>query len=355
MIDEVKTLSVERLVRANIRSLKPYVCARDTACDGVLLDANENPYREEDRGVELNRYPDPAQWDLRRSLADYAGLSPENVLAGSGSDEVLDWIFKVFVEPRQDRIAVAEPTYGMYRVQAGIHGAEVWSWRLDQRFDFQAERFIGEAPDDVKTVFLCSPNNPTGNLLDSEQLLLLCRRWPRVVVVDEAYIEFAGSESLASHVRELPNLIVMRTLSKAFGRAGIRLGYALAAPEMIALFQKVKAPYNLNALSMSQGAHRLGQGRPRHLQEILKERVRLSRELAEMAEVEEVLPSHANFLLFRIGGASEICRELQDRGVVVRDRSGMPGLAQCLRVSVGLPGENDLFLKRLREILKERV
>lgn len=345
---------IEVLVRPNIRRLKPYRCARDTVQDGVLLDANENPYPRGWAGVALNRYPDPSQRELRQALSDYTGLKPECILAGSGSDEVLEWIFKVFVEPGSDQVAVAEPTYGMYRVLSDIHNVSVFEFGLEKDgFGFDAARFLDAVPGKVKAVFLCSPNNPTGNLLDSKQLLELCRRWPRLVVVDEAYIEFADLPSLGQQVSSHPNLIVLRTLSKAWGQAAIRLGYALADPAAICYFQKVKAPYNLNALTMRRGIDCLRQGLSPQISEILRQRVRLVEALGRIPGVDRIFPSQANFILFRCNRPNEVCRRMLEKGIVIRDRSSLPGLQGCVRVSVGLPEENDLLLRELEAVLAE--
>lgn len=347
---------LEQLVRPNILRLKPYRCARDTVQDGVLLDANENPYPGSWAGVALNRYPDPSQRELRQALSEYAGLAPQCILAGSGSDEVLEWIFKVFVEPGSDQVAVVEPTYGMYRVLADIHNVPVFEFRLSKdSFGFDAARFLDAVPDQVKAAFLCSPNNPTGNLLDCGQLLDLCRNWPKLVVVDEAYIEFADHHSLAQQVVSHPNLIVLRTLSKAWGQAAIRLGYALADPAVISYFQKVKAPYNLNALTMRRGIDCLRQGLPAQISEILRQRKRLVEALRLMPGIDRVFPTQANFVLFRCRQPSLVCRRMLEKGIVIRERSSLPGLEGCLRVSVGLPEENDLLLGELGAVLGEEV
>ena len=350
------SLNVKSLVRANILGLAPYQSARDTIQEGILLDANENPYPQDWEGIALNRYPDPHQLELRRSLASHLGVEVENVLAGVGSDEVLDWIFKVFCQPGRDAVAITEPTYGMYRVMAQIYGVETVDFPLDAAFDFSASQFLNSVPDRVKLVFLCSPNNPTGNRLSEGEVLGLCAGWSRVVVLDEAYVEFAETPSLASRVQEFSNLIVLRTLSKAFGRAGVRLGYAVASAEMISYFLKVKAPYNVSSIALRLACRALEQGPmpTPQVEEIWKQRARLRHALGSIPEVERVFPSEGNFLLFRCPDASGICRYLMERGIVVRDRSLMPGLDDCLRVSVGTPEENDAFLDALRRLLRER-
>ena len=349
-------MSVSQLVRSNIRALEPYHSARETIQEGILLDANENPFPQLWGGIQLNRYPDPNQTELRQVLAEYLHVGPENVVAGVGSDEVLDWVFKVFCEPGQDQVAVAEPTYGMYRVLAQIFGVTIFEVRLDERFDISADLLLQQLPSEVKVLFLCSPNNPTGNLLDPDQVLQLCRSWQGIVVVDEAYIEFSESPSLVSELAEHPNLIVVRTLSKAFGRAGVRLGYAVAGAEIISLFLKVKAPYNLGLLAMKSGLEVLREARSKRveIQQIRAERVRVAASLARLSSIETVYPSEANFLLFRCPRSREMCRQLLGKGIVVRDRSSLPGLKDCIRVTIGTMTENDRFLNELEICLERR-
>jgi len=347
-------MDVSELIRPNILSLEPYHSARETIQEGILLDANESPFTQEWQGIGLNRYPDPYQRKLRKAIAQYLGVKMDNVLAGAGSDEALDWIFKVFCQPGKDRVAVAEPTYGMYRVTANIFGIPCFEFPFDKSFDFCAERFLEVVPANTKVLFLCSPNNPTGNLLDRDQILQLSRKWEKIVVVDEAYIEFTENSSLVADLDGIPNLILLRTLSKAFGRAGIRLGYAVASPEVVSHFLKVKAPYNLSALTMENGCQVLAESES-HLswvQEIRRERERVAAQLREMPQIEQVFSSQTNFLLFRSPQASLICDRLLEKQIVVRDRSSLTGLENCIRVSIGTASENDLFLGELQRIVK---
>ena len=348
-------MNINELIRPHILHLEPYHSAREKAQEGVLLDANENPYPQLWQGVLLNRYPDPLQRSLRGALADYVGVGVENVVAGTGSDEVLDWIFKVFCNPGGDWVSTVEPTYGMYQITAQIFGIPVFQFLLDESFQFEAERFLEKIPPQVKVVFLCSPNNPTGNLLEREEILKLCCEVDRVVVVDEAYVEFSESSSLVGYLDSCPNLILLRTLSKAFGNAALRLGYAVASPEIISCFLKVKAPYNLNSVTLARGREALNrrEDRARQVKEIRNERERVRTRLSRIPGVEVVFPSQANFLLFRCRAASEVCQLLLQRGIVVRDRSSSPLLDDCIRVSVGVPDENDLFLNELERILKK--
>ena len=345
-------MDLTKLIRPNILTLEPYHSARESIQKGVLLDANENPYPHQWKGIPLNRYPDPHQRRLRTAIAEYLGVEMENVVAGAGSDEVLDWIFKVFCQPGQDQVATAEPTYGMYQVMAQIYGVGRFEFELDEHFDFSAANFRTMVPSEVKVLFLCSPNNPTGNLLDSHQIIELCETWEGLVVVDEAYIEFSRGSSLISELDGNPNLLILRTLSKAFGRAALRLGYAVASKEIISCFLKIKAPYNLSLLTMRQGSQALRQPETLgdRIEAIQKERDRMTVQLQQISGV-RVFPSQANFVLFRCPPASAIYQGLLEKGIVARDRSSLRSLHDCIRVSVGTPRENDLFLEQLREIL----
>jgi histidinol-phosphate aminotransferase len=347
-------MSVEQLIRPNIRTLEPYRCAREKVLEGILLDANENPFTHDWQGVRLNRYPDPYQRRLRDLLASYVGTSPDNIAAGVGSDEVLEWIFKIFCQPGTDEVVIAEPTYGMYRVAAQIFGVGIRECRLDGNFQFSAEKFLGEVGPAAKVLFLCSPNNPTGNLLDMEQILKACRSWGKIVVVDEAYLEFSGAASAASHLAGNENLIVLRTLSKAFGRAGLRVGYAIASPAIVSYFLKVKAPYNLSALTMDYACRTLAdRGQTlRQVEEIRCQREKVARRLRRIPGVEKVYPSDANFLLFRCRNARAAVDALFARGIVVRDRSSVPGLEDCIRVSIGTAEENELFIRELTRFME---
>lgn len=349
---KVDATTLERFIRPNIVELEPYHCARETVQDGVLLDANENPFPRLDGAVLLNRYPDPYQRRLRWALGAKLGVSPEMILAGTGSDEVLDWFFKVFAVGAG--IAVAEPTYGMYRVLADIYNVPVHEFRLSDKFQFLGSDFLEWVPAQVRLLFVCSPNNPTGNSLDRNEILRVAGSWDGILVVDEAYIEFSGEPSLAADVENHSNLVVLRTFSKAFGRAGVRLGYTVAHPELVGYFLKVKAPYNLNAWVMEQGVQALESAGETsgQIELILQERARMSDSLQRLSGVEEVFPSRANFILFRCRQPREICRRLLDEGIIVRDRSGMPGLDGCIRVTVGTPTENDQFLAGLQALLK---
>ena len=350
MITPSETLG---LVRPGILKLKPYTCARDTVKEGLLLDANENPFPRFQGEVLINRYPDPHQEELRKALSRFTRIPAASILAASGSDEVFDWLFKVFCNPGKDSVAIFEPTYGMYQVTADIYGIPVVRLQLDSDFDFKAGYFLDRDTSGVKILFLCSPNNPTGKLVEQDEIVKVLENWKGIVVVDEAYIEFSGSPSVAPLIDRYSNLIVTRTLSKAFGSAGIRLGYVVAAPEIIRIFMKVKLPYNLNSMTQKAGIEALEniQEAVEEIDQIINERKRLESELSSREDVEIVTDSQANFLLLRCSNSLSVYKGLFEKGIIIRDRGSQHGLAGCLRVSIGTPEENDLFLAELDRAL----
>ena len=348
--------NVLELVRPEILKLKPYTCARDTIKEGLLMDANENPFPRWQGNIPVNRYPDPRQEELRAALSRFTRLPVSSILAASGSDEVFDWLFKVFCAQGKDAVAIFEPTYGMYEVTAGIFGIPVRKFQLDREFEFRADYFLEGDTAGIKMLFLCSPNNPTGNLVAEEEIKKVLENWKGIVVVDEAYIEFSGAVSASLLVEEYPGLVVTRTLSKAFGSAGIRLGYVLADPEVIDLFLKVKLPYNLNAMTQKAGLEAMEniQEAIEDIDLIVSERERLESELAVIDGLEIVTDSQANFILIRCEEARSVYESLFDKGIIIRDRGTQHGLGNCLRVSVGTPEENNQFLQELIRILGER-
>jgi histidinol-phosphate aminotransferase len=345
--------SVEHLVRPNIRSLKPYHSARQDHRSGILLDANENAFGSSASmdGIALNRYPDPAQRELRKRLAEVNGVRPEEVFAGVGSDEAIDLAMRIFCEPGVDNVVVPVPTYGMYAVSAAIQNVEVRACLLTDAFQLDRAAIDARRDERTKLLFCCSPNNPTGNLLRTEDLLALCDL-DAVVVVDQAYVEFASSGSLIGEAAQRKNLIVLRTLSKAWGLAAIRCGYAVAHPSIVEWFLKVKSPYNLNALTSRVALEALRD--PVRMEEVVHrirdERTWLAKELAAVPCIRRVFPSDANFLLVHCAEASRICRELAAEGIIIRDRTTDPKLAECLRITVGTRPQNELLIATLRRL-----
>lgn len=347
-------IDIDALIRPNIRALKPYRSARQDYLTGVLLDANENAFGSAITfdGLELNRYPDPFQTALRSRLAQLHGVQRENLFVGVGSDEVIDLLLRIFCEPQKDAALILEPTYGMYRVAADVNNIHVDSCLLTDDFQIDVEAVKRCTKKNTKVVFCCSPNNPTGNLLNCVDILSLCAQIPAIVIADEAYADFAQAESLISAVERFPNLVVLRTLSKAWGLAAIRLGYAIAHPQIISYLMKVKSPYNINIMTSTEALKALDNTEhvKRSVASVATERQRLAGELSAFRFVKNVFPSDANFLLVRCTDARSLYRQLAERGIIVRDRSAEPKLENCLRISIGIPEQNDLLLNALKEL-----
>ena len=341
---------LEQLTRPNIWRLAPYSSARDEYSGKqahVFLDANENPYSM----TANNRYPDPLQRELKTSLSKIKGVAPEQIFLGNGSDEAIDLAYRIFCEPGQDNVVAIEPTYGMYRVCADINNVEYRTVMLDGGFQFQADRLLQACDDNTKLVWLCSPNNPTGNSLYRQEMLNVVERFEGIVVIDEAYSDFSRQQSCRSELTSHPNLIVLNTMSKAWALAGIRLGMAFASPEIIGLFNKVKYPYNVNRLTQVEALAALRN--PYEVQGwvkcILDERMRMMKAFHELPICRHVYPSDANFFLARMTDAQAAYDYLVDRGIIVRNRSRVALCDNCLRVTVGLKGENNELIAALRQ------
>jgi len=348
------SVNIESLVRDNIRNLTPYRSARDDFDSGTLLDANENSYGSPVRNpLDLHRYPSPTQDELRDKIAKYRGVERENIFLGVGSDEPIDLLMRIFCEPGQDSVLITPPTYGMYKVAANINNVEVKSVELTEKYQLKPDEVIDAADVNTKLLFLCSPNNPTGNDLKRTDLLKLVARFKGIVVVDEAYIDFSRQESMAQMVQQYPNLVVLQTFSKAFGMAGIRLGIAIANPEIIDYMLRVKAPYNINKLTADTALkvfENLDLAKF-NIKAIQDEREYVAEQLSHSHAVKKVHPSNANFILFQIENAREVYNQLAERGVIVRYRGNEPLCEDCLRVTIGMPNENVKFLKVLKEIV----
>jgi histidinol-phosphate aminotransferase len=350
------SLEIEKLVRAGIRELKPYSSARDeyTGEGGsmIFLDANENPF---DTGV--NRYPDPHQRKLKEQVSALRGVDSKNILIGNGSDEVLDLLFRVFCEPGRDAVITLPPTYGMYKVLAGINTVKHIEIPLTAAFQPDVDEILRQAGDHAKILFLCSPNNPTGNLLDRGLVLQLLDRFPGLVVIDEAYIDFAEDAGYVPLLEAYPRLVVTQTLSKAYGLAGIRVGLCLANPSVIDYLKRVKPPYNVNELSQRTALEALEKTRRTEamILELINEREALREALSGIPLVKELFPSDANFILARVDNAKLRYGQLLDKGIVVRDRSGQLHCENTLRFTVGTPVENRRLIQTLRELEKETL
>ena len=331
--------ALKELVRPNILALNPYSTARDED-EGrqpidVWLDANESPY---DNGV--NRYPDPHQRRLRRRLAEIKGIDARRIFIGNGSDEAIDLAFRIFCRPGVDNAVSIAPTYGLYRVAASTNDVEMREVALGEDFSLPVDALLAASDEHTHLMWLCSPNNPTGNLFPPAEVERLLRAFDGMVVLDEAYIDFADDRGFLPRLDEFPNLIVLQTLSKAWGMAGLRVGLAFASEEVISLFARVKYPYNLSCLTQRVAEEQLAQPIAQYLAQIRTERASLARALAACPCVERVYPSDANFLLVRTVAPDVLYQALVGKGVIVRNRSRIAGCEGCLRITVGLPEEN---------------
>lgn len=341
-------MDLNRLLRKNILELKPYSSARDEFSGEamVFLDANENPFNQ-----PYNRYPDPLQRELKARIAELKNLSAGSIFLGNGSDEPIDLLVRAFCEPGIHRIVQIEPTYGMYQVAAGVNNVEVVKVPLSADYALDADAVLGAVTPETRMIFLCSPNNPTGNALDEGGMIRVIRGFDGPVVVDEAYIDFAPGKSLLSRLPEFSNLIILQTFSKAWGMAGIRLGMAFASPEIISVLNKIKYPYNLNILTQSKALELLQDQTAVEswVETILEERARLAEALSGISYVEKVWPSDANFLLVRMKEARKVYEFLVAKGIIVRDRSKVMLCENSLRITVGSRTENETLIQALRE------
>ena len=337
---------LEELVRPNIRALKPYSTARDEFSGGEIttwLDANENPY---DNGV--NRYPDPHQKVLKQKIAALKGVRGEQIFIGNGSDEAIDLCYRIFCRPGVDNAVSIAPTYGMYRVAADVNDVEMREVPLGTDFSLPVDALLNAADEHTKLLWLCSPNNPTGNAFPAADIERLIRRFDGMVVLDEAYIDFASEPGFLARLGEFENLIVLQTLSKAWGMAGLRLGLAFASAPVAALFARVKYPYNINCLAQQAVAERLAQDVSPQVARLCAERERLLPALAVCPAIERVYPSDANFILVRTPRPDRMYDALIAAGVIVRNRSRIPGCEGCLRITVGTPAENARMLETVK-------
>ena len=344
-------MNIQDLIRPTIKALKPYSSARDefqgNSDDMVFLDANENPF---ENGV--NRYPDPQQRTLKYLLSTIKGVTQQNILLGNGSDEVLDLIYRTFCEPNQDNIITLPPTYGMYSVLANINAIEIKSVQLDADFQPKVEDILNVANSNSKLLFLCSPNNPTGNSFEVKSIERLIDEFKGIVVIDEAYIDFSNKESWTSRLNEFSNLIITQTLSKAHGMAGIRLGICYASEEIISVLNRIKPPYNVNILTQQKAISQLEQQglTQNQVTNILKERDLLITKLESIDYISKIYPSDANFVLVEVDDANKRYDQLIDKGIVIRNRTTQPGCENCLRFTIGTPKENRTLIDTLKSI-----
>lgn len=347
----MKTFDLDSLVRQNVLKMKPYSSARDEfkdiGEDMIFLDANENPYNN---GV--NRYPDPRQRDLKHALAAVKEVPADQIVLGNGSDEVLDLLFRIFCYPEKDNIITLPPTYGMYKVLAETNAVENREVTLTADFQPNVDGILQAADEQTKMIFVCSPNNPTSNAFKEVCITQLLERFSGIVVIDEAYIDFANNESWISRLSRYPNLIVTQTLSKAYGMAGIRLGICYASKPIVALLNKIKPPYNVNELTQKTALKRVLSHNviEKEVAMILQERERLAQKLQEIEVVTTVFPSDANFLLVKVDNAPKRYKELIEKGIVVRNRSNQILCENTLRFTVGTVEENNKLIKTLNNL-----
>lgn len=340
---------LQELTRPNIWCLKPYSSARDEykgAVASVFLDANENPYN-----MPHNRYPDPMQRELKTELSKIKKVPPESIFLGNGSDEAIDLVFRAFCEPRINNVVAIDPTYGMYQVCAEVNDVEYRKVLLDENFQFSADRLLAAADEHTKMIFLCSPNNPTGNDLLRGEIEKLLLRFEGLVILDEAYNDFSAAPSFLQELARYPNLIVLQTFSKAWGCAAIRLGMAFASPEIIGILSKIKYPYNVNQLTQQQAMEMLHRYYEieRWVKTLKEERGNLEAEFARLPCVVKMFPSDANFFLVRVTDAVKIYNYLVGKGIIVRNRHSVSLCGNCLRVTVGTRFENEKLVEALKE------
>jgi len=343
-------MNINNLLRKNIQNLKPYSSARDEYSGDamVFLDANENPFNE-----PYNRYPDPLQKELKQKISGLKNIPANQIFLGNGSDEPIDLLIRAFCEPGIDNIITINPTYGMYQVAADTNNVEVIKVSLTADFELEPKQILKAVTDKTKLIFLCSPNNPSGNSLNKNAMLEIIQYFNGLVIIDEAYIDFAPGKSLLPELEKYPNLVLLQTFSKAWGMAGIRLGMAFATSEIIQVLNKIKYPYNLNILTQQKALELIeSEGEKNEwVKIIIDERAKMIRKLFKLPFVEIIYPSDANFILVKMNDARGIYEYLTEQKIIVRDRSKVTLCEDCLRITIGSPEEN----KKLRKALKSLI
>jgi histidinol-phosphate aminotransferase len=344
--------NINNLIRENIKSLKAYSSARDeykdaTTSEMVFLDANENPFES---GV--NRYPDPQQNNVKELLSDIKKINKKNILLGNGSDEVLDLIFRAFCEPNKDNVITLPPTYGMYSVLANINAIENKQVLLTETYQPKVAQILKEVNKNSKILFLCSPNNPSGNSFTNEIVEELLIKFNGLVVIDEAYIDFSEESSWLERLAQFPNLVITQTLSKAYGLAGIRLGVCYASKEIIKVLNSIKPPYNVNELTQQKAVDRLRNMKAveKEVAEIISQREILIKDLKKISFIKVIYPSDCNFVLVKVDDANNRYNQLIKKGIVIRNRTTQPLCENCLRFTIGTISENKKLIKALEEI-----
>jgi histidinol-phosphate aminotransferase len=347
------TFDLTKILRPHILNLVPYSSARDeyTGKEGVFLDANENPYQSVN-GQHWNRYPDPYQWAIKEKLAPIKGVRPTQIFLGNGSDEPIDLLVRATCTPREDNMLIMPPTYGMYQVSADINDVSVVKVPLTADFEMDAKKVLAGITPNTKIVWICSPNNPSGNLIQREAILDILNKFAGLVVVDEAYIDFADEPSFTQELDNYPNLIVLQTFSKAWGLASLRLGMCFASEDIIRVLNKIKPPYNLSGATQAILWEALDyvEAKNQMVEEILAERERLKQALVVLSSVKHIYPSDANFLLVKFDNAKQIFDDLIYKKIIVRDRSKVTLCEGCLRITVGTAEENKTLIEALKTL-----
>lgn len=344
-------MKLDNLIRKNVKHMSAYSSARDEFNAGtedyLFLDANENPFN-----TDYNRYPDPYQHQLKAAISEIKQIPKENILLGNGSDEVLDLIFRAFCEPKEDEIISMPPTYGMYQVLANLNNIKTIEVPLKEDFQIDVESVLFSITGNTKLIFICSPNNPSGNLLQINDIKTILDKFSGLVVIDEAYIDFAANSSFISELNDYPNLIITQTFSKALAHAGIRVGMCFASERIISVLNKIKPPYNINQLSQKKALEVIQDFETYLFQvEIIKsERELLSEEIKTISWIEHVYPSQSNFLLCKVDDANYRYNQLLEQKIVVRNRTNQHLCDNCLRFTVGTPEQNQTLLKVLKQL-----
>ncbi len=343
------SFNIDNLVRENVKVLKPYSSARDEfedfdTANMIFLDANENPF---ENGV--NRYPDPQQRSVKNILAKQRNVAIKQLLLGNGSDEVLDLLFRAFCEPNSDNVITLPPTYGMYSVLANINAIENREVLLSDDFQPQIKKIVSVVDKNTKIIFLCSPNNPTGNSFSDESIVYLLQNFNGLIVIDEAYIDFSNKESWINKLDQYPNLVITQTLSKAYGLAGIRLGICYASTAIISVLNKIKPPYNVNELTQKRALDRLeNKNKINHeITSIIKQREVLLKALLNVKFIKNIYPTEANFILIKVDDANKRYEELIAKGIVIRNRTTQPLCNNCLRLTIGTAAENKKLIEAI--------
>jgi histidinol-phosphate aminotransferase len=341
-------MNILDLIRPDLLDLQPYSSARDeyTGKEGVFLDANENPFE-----TGINRYPDPLQKELKERVAELKSISANKIFFGNGSDECIDLLFRLFCVPGEDKVVSISPSYGMYKVSAKINRIELVEVLLNEDYSLNSEE-INSASKDAKMIFICSPNNPTGNAFPKQEIISILKENSCLVVVDEAYVDFSKEESMLNEIENYPNLVVLQTFSKAYGLAGLRLGMLFGSKELIGWMNKVKPPYNINQLTQNEALKRLMNIDlvKDQIRFLISERERIEIEFQNYSVIEKIYPSDSNFILFKVKDANEVYNYLVLNKIISRNRTTQPLCENCIRITIGTKGENDLMLEKVKEL-----